>query len=266
MSYELINHTVKNHVLVIEFNRPQTLNALNDQITKETTTAIKKAARDPEIRAIVITGSGRGFTSGADLSSGDALKAQSNGKPAGMGDHLAKVYHPLIAAISSIEKPVIAAVNGITAGIGFGIALACDMTIASDRAAFTLVFSNIGLVPDGGVSWMLPRMIGYKKAYELYMTSEKIPADKAHALGFVNQVVPHDQLMEVTMATAEKLASGPTLAFGLTKRAMRQAADQSFGDALKQEVHHQNTAGRSEDAAEGVLAFLQKRPADFKGK
>ena len=266
MSYEMIEYAVENGVATIAFNRPDVLNALNDQITHETTKAFKTAARDGAVRAVLLTGNGRGFSSGADLTSGDILKNAPDGERPGAGDHLKKVYHPLIEQITKIEKPVIGAINGIAAGIGMSVALATDIRIASDKAAFTLGFGKIGLVPDGGASWILPRLIGYNRAYQMYLTSEKVAAETALSWGMINQVVPHDQLMEVAIATASKLAAGPTLAFGLAKRAMRQAADQTFGESLNTEIYLQNHAGRSEDFAEGVMAFLQKRSPNYKGK
>ncbi len=266
MSYETIEYTIKDGVGVIRFNRPEVLNALNDQITKETTKAFKDAGRNSDVRAIVLTGNGRGFSSGADLTSNDLNKHSKDGKPPGAGDHLAKIYHPLINQITSIEKPVIGAVNGIAAGIGMSIALATDLRIVSDKAAFTLGFGKIALVPDGGASWILPRLIGYNRAYQIYLSSEKVSAQTALDWGMVNQVVPHDQLMEVVMASAAKLATGPTMAFGLTKRAMRQAQEQTFEESLNTEIYLQNYAGRSHDFAEGVMAFVGKRKAEFKGK
>lgn len=266
MSYEMIEYAVNNSVATITFNRPEVLNALNDQITHEATKAFKAAKRDGDVRAIILTGAGRGFSSGADLASGDLLKNAPDGKPPGAGDHLAKVYHPLIQQITSIEKPVIGAINGIAAGIGMSVALATDIRMVSDKAAFTLGFGKIGLVPDGGASWILPRLIGYNRAYQIYLSSEKVSAQTALDWGMVNQVVPHEQLMEVTLATATKLASGPTLAFGLAKRAMRQALDQSFTESLTTEIHLQNYAGKSHDFAEGVTAFFQKREPKYKGK
>ena len=266
MTFETIEYSIDNHVAIIAFNRPEVLNALNDQITGEATKAFKQAGRDPDVRAIILTGNGRGFSSGADLSSNDLNKHSVNGKPPGAGDHLKKVYHPLINQITTIEKPVIGAVNGIAAGIGMSIALATDLRVVSDKAAFTLGFGKIGLVPDGGASWILPRLIGYNRAYQIYLTSEKVSAQTALDWGMVNQVVPHDQLMEVTMAMAQKLAQGPTMAFGLTKRAMKQAQDQTFSESLNTEINLQNHAGRSHDFAEGVMAFVTKRKAEFKGK
>lgn len=264
MDFETILYAVEDGVATITFNRPDKLNALNDQMSIEMFKALKGAARDKSVRAIIITGAGRGFSAGADLSGGD-LKMEER-ETYRIGDHLKKVYHPILEQITTIEKPIIGVINGVAAGVGMSIGLSTDIRIAGDKAAFTLGFSKIGLIPDGGANWFLTRMLGYARAYELAITSEKISAQKAYDMGLLNHVVPQDELMPFAMAMAQKLASGPTRAYGLTKRAMHAALDQSYAQNLELEAHLQTVAGRTEDHIEGVNAFIEKRAPEYKGK
>jgi 2-(1,2-epoxy-1,2-dihydrophenyl)acetyl-CoA isomerase len=263
MSYETVLYTVDGSVATIRFNRPDKLNAFNDQMIKETTHALKAAGRDTAVRAIVLTGHGRGFSAGQDLMEAAALAGQANQS---LGDHLRHTYHILINQMLDMDKPIIGVVNGIAAGIGMSIALMTDLRLMSDQAVFTLGFSKIGLVPDGGVNWLLTRMIGYPRAYELAVSSAKVTAVQAYDWGMVNQIVPHDQLAEVATAYAQQIAAGPTLTFGLTKRVMLRGMDQTLAENLEYEAHLQTIAGRSEDCREGVFAFVEKRPAKFQGK
>ena len=168
--------------------------------------------------------------------------------------------------IVTAEKPVLAVLTGIAAGIGLSIALAADIRLASDKAAFALGFSKIGLIPDGGANWLLTRLVGYARAYELAITGDKLSTEQALEWGMVNKLVPHDQLPEFTAAYAQKLAQGATLAFGLTKRAMLRGLSHTFDQNLDYEAYLQDIAGRSHDCREGVMAFVQKRPAQFQGK
>lgn len=261
MTTESIRYVVDNGVATITLNRPQTLNAFNDQMIEETFEALKRAGRDSEARCVVITGEGRAFSSGQDL--GDF---RQRGADVSIGDHLRHGYHRLIKQMVSLEKPIVGAINGIAAGAGCGVALACDIRIASDKASFMLAFSRVGLIPDSGVNWILPRLIGYARAYEMAVTADRIPADKALEWGLVNRVVPSAQLPEITAAWAGTLATGPTLAYGLTKRAMNRAWDSSLEEALTYEAYLQEIASRSHDSREGILAFLEKRDAEFSGR
>lgn len=260
MAYETILHDVRDGVAFITLNRPSTLNAFDDTMIAETTDAFKQAGRSADVRSVLITGSGRGFSSGQDLSS-------FSGRPPEMtvGDHLRHGYHRLINAMVGLEKPIVAAVNGIAAGAGCGVALAADVRIASDASSFMLAFSRVGLVPDSGINWLLPRLIGYARAYEMALTAERVPATRAAEWGMVNRVVPADQLFEIAWATALQFASGPTLAFGLTKRAMMRSFNQTLDEALAYEAHMQTVAGRSDDSREGIAAFLEKREPQFTG-
>ncbi|MCP4428159.1 MAG: 2-(1,2-epoxy-1,2-dihydrophenyl)acetyl-CoA isomerase [Chloroflexi bacterium] len=261
VSYENILYDVAAGTATITLNRPQTLNAFTEKMIAETTHAFKRADRDTAVRCVVITGNGRAFSSGQDLTEVWERAGQFS-----IGEHLRRGYNRLIQQMATLEKPIIGAVNGIAAGAGCGVALAADIRIASDKASFMLAFSKIGLVPDSGINWFLPRLVGYARAYEMAITADKIPADTALAWGMVNRVVPHDQLMEAVAAWAGPLASGPTLAYGLTKRAMNKSWDMSLDEALDYEAHLQEVCGRSGDNQEGIQAFLEKRAAQFNGK
>ena len=261
MVYETILFEVENGVATITLNRPDKLNAFNDQMINETTAAFKQAGRDNAIRCVVLTGNGRAFSSGQDLSD-----VTDRGNAFSIGDHLRHGYHKLIKQMVTLEKPIIGAINGIAAGAGCGVALATDIRLAADSASFMLAFSKVGLVPDSGVNWLLPRLIGQARAYEMAITADKVSAETALAWGMVNRVVPGAQLKENVAAWAGSLAAGPTLAYGLTKRAMNQAWQTDLFGALEYEAYVQEIAGRSQDNKEGVMAFLEKRAAQFKGE
>jgi 2-(1,2-epoxy-1,2-dihydrophenyl)acetyl-CoA isomerase len=261
MTSKSIRYEVKDSVATLILDRPQSLNAFNTAMIKETIDALREAGRDHNVRCLVITGAGRAFSSGQDLK-----EVKDRDDNFSIGEHIRQGYNPLIRQIVNLEKPVIAAVNGVAAGAGCGVALAADIRIASEFGSFMLAFSKVGLVPDSGISWMLPRIIGYSRAYEMAVTAEKISAQKAYEWGLVNKVVPAAQLDEIAAAWARMLSNGPTFAFGLTKRAMYSAANSSLEDALQRESMLQDMAGNSRDRGEGVKAFAEKRPAQFKGR
>lgn len=261
MSFESIIYNVEASIATLKLNRPNTLNAFNTVMIGETTQAIKQAKRDESVRCVVITGEGRAFSSGQDLKD-----VEDRGDDFSIGDHIRQGYNRLILQMVNLEKPIIAAVNGVAAGAGCGVALAADIRIASEYGSFMLAFSRVGLVPDSATTWMLPRLIGYSRAYEMAITAEKITAERALSWGMVNKVVPAGQLDEIAAAWAGKLASGPTLAFGLTKRAMYKSAGSSLEESLIYESMMQDIAGRSFDRKEGVQAFIEKRPAEFRGE
>jgi 2-(1,2-epoxy-1,2-dihydrophenyl)acetyl-CoA isomerase len=258
---ETILYEVDGGVATVTLNRPERLNAFNDQMIDETIAAFKRAENDNEVRCVVLTGNGRAFSSGQDLK--DVLEREGDFS---IVDHLRHGYNKLVGRIVGIEKPVIGAVNGVAAGAGCGIALATDIRIASHKASFILSFSRVGLIPDSGSTWTLPRLVGYSRAFEMAVTADRIPAEKALAWGLVNQVVPADQLEEIVAAWSSTLAEGPTLAFGLTKRAMHRASGMSLSEALSHESQLQEIAGRSDDSREGVRAFVEKREPKFVGK
>jgi 2-(1,2-epoxy-1,2-dihydrophenyl)acetyl-CoA isomerase len=261
VSYETILFDVADGIAAITLNRPASLNAFNDQMIRETSDAFKQCGRDKSVRCIIITGSGRAFSSGQDLADVSQREGQFS-----IGEHLRHGYNKLILQMVTLEKPIIGAINGVAAGAGCGIALATDIRIASDKASFMLAFSKVGLIPDSGSTWLLPRLIGYSRAYMMAVTADKIPADKALAWGLVTDVVPADQLAEVVAAWARPLATGPTLAYGLTKRAMQKGLTSTLEEALDYEAMLQEVCGRSDDMREGVAAFLEKREAQFKGQ
>jgi 2-(1,2-epoxy-1,2-dihydrophenyl)acetyl-CoA isomerase len=259
-----IETAIADHICTITLNRPDVLNAFNDALTTELADALKTAERDESVRAIIITGAGRAFSSGQDL--GDLKKKYVPGYVPHLGDDLRKRYNPIITRIREMEKPVIAAVNGVAAGAGCSLALACDLRVASDKASFIEVFINVGLIPDSGSTYILPRLVGMGKALELCWTGQKVDAQEALRLGLVNQVVPGEQLMETANKLAANLASLPGRAIGLTKRLLNQSLDNDLAAQLEAEAYAQETAGRSEDHYEGVTSFLEKRKPSFKGQ
>ena len=261
MTYEHILYDVAGGVAMITLNRPDSLNAFTTAMIGETADAFKQCSRDAAVRCVVITGSGRGFTAGQDLG-----EVQARGDEFSIGPHLRAGYHRIIKNIVGLEKPVIAAVNGVAAGAGVGVVLASDIRIASDKASLVLAFSKIGLVPDSGLNWLLPRMIGQARAYQLAVTAERLGAEQALAWGLFNEVVPADQLAARVDEWAQRLAGGPSVSFGLTKRAMNRAWSQTLEEALDYEAYLQDTAAHTEDNKEGVAAFLEKRAPQYRGR
>lgn len=247
-------------VFTLTLNRPEVLNAFNDEMAREVQAALKQAERDGAARCVVITGAGKGFCAGQDLG---ALKGRS--EAISFREHLLATYNPIIAKLRALEKPVIGQINGAAAGAGLGLALACDLRYAAAGAKFRMAFSGIGLAPDSGTSFFLPRLIGYARAYELAATNAPLTAEAALAMGLVNGVYPAEALAGAVREMAVRLAQAPTKALGLTKRAMNKAFQMSIDEALDYEAHMQEIAGRTADYKEGVSAFLEKRPPQFTG-
>ena len=246
-------------VMTIVLNRPESYNAINEQMKKELNEALKNASKDPLVRCVVIRGAGdRAFCSGQDLK-------EHQGQKRSLRESLEKSYNPIIRKIREMEKPVIAMINGVAAGAGCSLALACDMRIMSSSAKLIEVFIRIGLVPDSGSHWFLPRLAGLARAFEYAATGRDIPAEEAERAGLVNKVVPPDQLEQTTMDLAHTLAASPTRAIGLIKRTLNKALTSDLDAILDYEAMMQEIASETEDHKEGVAAFLEKRTPRFRG-
>lgn len=254
---EVLLREQSNGILTLTLNRPEAINALTTKMLRELSQALKEAAA-PEVRVVVLRGAGRGFCSGQDL-------REFAGQHISYKNHL-RNYRAVVEGLAGLEKPVIAAIHGAAAGAGLSLALACDLRIASSDAVLTTGFSRIGLIPDAGMNYHLPRMVGYAKAFELEVLSERLKAEEALALGLVNRVVPVESFAEEVTRLAGELAQGPTKTYGLIKRALRRSAGASLEEMLEYEALLQEVAGRTEDHQEGVQAFYEKRPPRFQGR
>ncbi|MEB3101484.1 enoyl-CoA hydratase-related protein [Ferviditalea candida] len=257
--FETIRYDVEDGAAKITMNRPDKFNAFTGRMHAELMNALKQAGKDDKVRCIVLTGAGKAFNAGQDL-------ADVQGENVDFGGLLRNGYNPLILQLQRTEKPVIAAVNGVAAGAGMSIALACDLRLVSDKASFVNVFVNIGLVPDSGGCYFLPRIVGVGKALELAMTGEKVSAEEALRIGLASKVYPHESFEADVMAYAAKLAKMPTKGIGLIKRTMYKGLTMSLEQTLEYEAYVQEIAGHTEDYKEGVQAFFEKRPPVFRGK
>ncbi|MDB5456315.1 MAG: Enoyl-CoA hydratase/isomerase, partial [Caulobacter sp.] len=266
MTYEKIRLTVEDGVAVLTLNDPATLNAASPRVAGELAHAFGAlAAGHGEARAVILTGEGRGFCSGANLSGGTADRALDvDGKP-DLGASLEAVYNPLVSLMRAFPLPLVTAVNGAAAGVGCSLALMGDIVVAADSAYFLQAFRRIGLVPDGGSTYLLPRLIGKARAMEMALLGEKIPAAKALDWGLINRCVPDVELMGVAMTLAADLAVGPA-ALGAIRRLIWDSLDADWAGQLHAERQAQKHAGKTDDFLEGVSAFLQKRKAAFKGR
>lgn len=251
-------------VVVLKLNRPDVLNAFNDEMGKALLHEIQDGSDDASCRCIVITGEGRAFCSGEDL--GPLASDYQEGRAPDLGHTIVDRYNPLIRAVRSAPKPVVAAVNGVAAGAGASLALACDFRVASEKAKLVLAFIKVGLVPDSGAVWFLTRMIGSANAWRLAATGEPVGAEQGERLGLFDRVAPLEAFEESWRSLAEELAAGPTRAYGLTKKLVNFAAESTLDDQLELEIEAQSEAGRSADHIEGVQAFFAKRKPDFKGE
>ena len=263
MHFECIRFETGAGIARISLNRPERLNAFNQEMLKELREALDHSADDAQTRVILITGCGRGFCAGQDLTERKTYDGQL---PRDLGESLEKNYHPLIRRLRSLEKPVLCAVNGVAAGAGASFALACDLVIASKSASFIQAFSRIGLTPDCGSSYFLPRLVGEAKARALAFTGDQIDAETAERWGMIWLCVADEELQNRAETEALKLSKKAPLASAETKKLFQQSFERSLEEQLKQEGKAQQRMGRTEDYHEGVQAFLEKRPPQFKGK
>jgi 2-(1,2-epoxy-1,2-dihydrophenyl)acetyl-CoA isomerase len=258
--YQTLLYELRDMVGWITLNRPEVLNAFNDQMTADLQDALREIEKNESVRCVVITGTGRGFCSGQDL------KNHPNQERRSLRDSLMRRYNPIIRKIRAIDKPVIAMINGVAAGAGCSLALACDLRLMSEKASLIEVFIRIGLVPDSGSHWFLVRNAGLAKAFEFAALGDTIDARQALSAGLVNRVLPEEKLLDETTALASRLANSPTKAIGLIKRALNKAVHSDLESILEYESYLQEIASSTEDFHEGVTAFLEKRKPVFKGK
>lgn len=253
-------------VLTLTLRQPTRLNALSTAMLAELGEALRTAQRDQAVRALVLTGEGRAFSAGADLTEFELPDKGSGGQPQpALGDLLRTLVNPIVLRLQAIEKPILAAVNGVCAGAGMSLALACDVRYAAESARFIQAFVHIGLVPDAGSTYFLPRLVGTSKALELAWTGQPLSAQEALDLGIANRVVPDAEVLGETQALAARLAEGPRAAMGLIKRGFRQAHELPLERLLELEAAYQEIASRTDDFVEGVAAFREKRTARFGG-
>jgi len=255
---DIVNYEQKGAVVVITLNRPDAMNSFTTELSNDLQLALEGAAADGSVRVIVLTGEGRSFSAGADLKSG--FEGRS------VFGKLHYEYRPFFSAIATMPKPVIAAVPGSAAGIGMSLALHCDLMIMADNAFLLSPFTTISLVPDGGLNWLLVRQLGYRRAFQLSVESERIPAERCVELGLANKAVPAEELQQAALEWAERLAKRAPRSLEATKKTMRHAADHDWASTFNMEADWQQALAGSEDNVEGVEAFFEKREPNFKGK
>lgn len=260
-SFETLLYSLSNNICTITLDRPEVYNALNEQMKKDINDALKEAEKDTSVRCLVLRGAGeKAFCSGQDLK-----EHAGNGPHRSLKESLEKSYNPMVRRMRSMEKPIIGMINGVAAGAGLSIALACDYRIMADNAKLIEVFIRIGLVPDSGSHWFLPRLVGMARAFEYSALGDDISAAEAERVGLVNKVVPSGELEKMTMAIAERLAKAPTKAIGIIKRTLNKALTSDLDSLLQYEAIMQETASLTDDHHEGVRSFLEKRAPQFKG-
>ncbi|MGK0364892.1 MAG: 2-(1,2-epoxy-1,2-dihydrophenyl)acetyl-CoA isomerase [Saprospiraceae bacterium] len=257
---DTIDFTLIGNVAKIALNRPKVYNSFNREMALALQARLEECKNNPEIRAVYLTGNGKAFCAGQDL--GEVVGENAPDLTKILNEHL----NPIVRLIRNLDKPVICAVNGVAAGAGANMALACDITFAAERVSFIQAFSKIGLIPDMSGTYNLPRLIGMQRATALMMTGDKLSASEAEKIGMIYKAVPNEELENVAFALAEKLSKMPTAALGMTKRALNASLSNSLEEQLKVEDKYQTAASQTEDYAEGVAAFLEKRKPVFKGK
>jgi 2-(1,2-epoxy-1,2-dihydrophenyl)acetyl-CoA isomerase len=250
-------------VAILTLDRPDALNAFDEPLTAALAAAVTDVAGDPVVRCVVITGAGRAFSAGQDLR--DRADAIARGADLRLGDELRRRYHPVVTAIREMRKPVVAAVNGVAAGAGLGLALACDVRVAAESASFRAAWSKVGLVPDAASAYFLPRLVGWGRAVDIVFSGEPISSATALAIGLATRVWPNAEFADRWRAYARELAAGATAALALTKDGLNAAWDHDLTEFLEVEAALQDRAGRTADYAEGVRAFLEKRKPGFTG-
>jgi 2-(1,2-epoxy-1,2-dihydrophenyl)acetyl-CoA isomerase len=255
-----VDYEVADAVATITLDRPDALNALTVPMKGELLAALRTAGRDRNVRAVVLTGAGRAFCAGQDL------KERLEPDAAPLAVEVRERYNPIIAAMRALDQPIVGAINGVAAGAGASLAFACDLRVAAEGASFVLAFGRIGLVPDSGATWFLPRLVGPAKAAELALLGESLSAADAERFGLVARVVPADALAAEAQAIAQRLAGFAPQALALTKRALQRSWSVDLDEALEDEAFRQGIAGASADHAEGLAAFLEKRPPRFTGE
>ncbi len=262
--YETILFEKNGGVATVALNRPDKLNAFNGRMHEELHAALDDASADDEVRCVVLRGEGRGFSAGADLKSEDL--SREDGEVPALGEYLRRTYSQTVTKIAGMEKPVLAALHGPVYGAGVGLALACDLRLAAESAKFSVAFVKIGLMPDAGVSFFLPRVVGLGRAMEMSMLGDAVDAEEAYRIGLVGKVVPDESLEEETAALANRLAAMPTRALGSMKQALYASFESDLETALEREAVGQALCGRTADHEEGVAAFFEKREPNFTGR
>ncbi|HYN82396.1 MAG TPA: 2-(1,2-epoxy-1,2-dihydrophenyl)acetyl-CoA isomerase PaaG [Gemmatimonadaceae bacterium] len=263
MPYEFIVVEAAAGVMTITLNRPEVLNSFNAQMARELRDALEASRADKTVRAVILTGAGRAFSAGQDLSE---VPAANEGGAFDLGATVLATYNPVIKAIRKLEIPVVCAVNGVAAGAGANLALACDIVLASETASFIQSFAKVGLIPDSGGTFFLPRIVGLPRATAMMLTAEKIDARRAYELGMIYRVCSADTVQTEALTLATELAAMPTRGLGLTKRALNASMSNDLDAQLELEADLQREAGRTKDFVEGVRAFLEKRKPNFTGE
>jgi len=259
-SFSALRWEVADGIGTITLDRPTALNSLDATLKRDLLAVIRVAGRDASVRAVILTGAGRAFCAGQDLKERLAPEADP------LDIEVRERYNPIVLGLHRLAKPTVAAVNGVAAGAGAALAFACDLRIAAEGASFVLAFGRIGLVPDSGVSWLLPRLVGSARATELLLLPDPLTAEEAARIGLVGRVVPADRLMDEARSLAGRLAAGAPVALALTKRALDRSLEVGLAEALEHEASLQGIAGRTADHAEGIAAFVEKREPRFRGE